>query len=72
MPAWETLVTSGKKTAADLLAMLSTRAAFSDEQRAAIMGLGIVKAEPLTPDQKPVASDTDVPPWEDAPQDGAA
>ena len=40
LPAWTKLVESRKKTAVDLLSMLSTKAAFSDEQRAAILALG--------------------------------
>ncbi len=43
LPAWTKLVESGKKTAADLLATLSTRASFSDEQRAKLLAL---KAKP--------------------------
>lgn len=38
-PAWQKLVASGKKTAADLLATLSTKATFSDAQREAILVL---------------------------------
>ena len=48
LPAWARLVESGKKTAADLLSMLSTKAAFSDEQRAAILAL-----KPKAPDAPP-------------------
>lgn len=36
---WRKAVESGKKTASDLLAMLSTRTAFTEEQRAAILSL---------------------------------
>lgn len=39
IPAWTKLVSDGKKTAPDLLAMLSTKAAFSPEQRAQILAL---------------------------------
>lgn len=39
LPAWTKLVADGKKTAPDLLATLSTRATFSDEQKAAILAL---------------------------------
>lgn len=39
LPAWTKVVASGKKTAGDLLAMLSTKATFSDEQKAAILSL---------------------------------
>jgi hypothetical protein len=40
MTTWAATVDGGKMTAADLLAMLSTRTAFTDEQRAAVMALG--------------------------------
>ena len=39
LPAWEKVVQSGKKSAADLLAMLSTKATFSEAQRAQILAL---------------------------------
>ena len=41
LPAWAKVVESGKKTAADLLAMLSTKAAFSESQREQVLSLGI-------------------------------
>ena len=44
MPAWSKLVSEGKKTPGDLLATLSTRATFSEEQKAQILSLK--KAEP--------------------------
>jgi hypothetical protein len=53
-PAWASAVSSGKKTAPDLLAMLSTKAVFSEEQKARILSL---RAAP------PPAAD---PPQEDA------
>ena len=46
LPAWANLVASGKKTAPDLLAMLSTKATFDDEQRARILSL---RADPPPP-----------------------
>lgn len=46
LPAWRNVVESGKKTAADLLAMLSTKATFSDEQRAQILALQPAEAAP--------------------------
>lgn len=46
LPAWRDVVESGKKTAEGLLATLSTRAAFSDEQRAQILALGKVAEAP--------------------------
>lgn len=44
-PAWQKIVASGKKTAPDLLAMLSTKAVFSEQQKAAILSLK-AKAKP--------------------------
>ena len=49
LPAWTKAVSEGKKTAPDLLAMLSTRATFTEEQKAAILSL---KATPK-PEPKP-------------------
>lgn len=40
LPAWTKLVENGKKTAADLFAMLSTKATFTEEQKAKITQLG--------------------------------
>lgn len=53
-PAWRKLVDSGKKTAADLLAMLSTKATFSDEQRAAILALQPAAQAPAEPTAAPL------------------
>jgi hypothetical protein len=39
LPAWTKIVAGGKKSASDLLAMLSTKATFSDEQKAVILSL---------------------------------
>lgn len=39
LPAWTKVVAEGKKTAPDLLAMLSTKATFSEEQKAKILSL---------------------------------
>ena len=39
LPAWREIVASGRKTAGDLLAMLSTKATFSEEQKAQILSL---------------------------------
>ena len=39
LPAWTKLVADGKKTPSDLLAMLSTKATFSDAQRQQILSL---------------------------------
>lgn len=49
LPAWTRLVESGKKASADLLAMLSTKASFTDEQRAQITALKVKAAEPPPP-----------------------
>lgn len=46
LPAWSKAVADGKKTPTDLLAMLSTRASFSELQKAAILSL---KAKPADP-----------------------
>lgn len=43
LPEWRAIVESGKKTPEDLIAMLSTKAVFSDEQRAILAGLGRAK-----------------------------
>lgn len=51
LPAWTKAVASGKKTPGDLLAMLSTKATFSEEQKAAILSL---KAAPPEPEPEPV------------------
>ncbi|MEY2873053.1 MAG: hypothetical protein RLZZ373_424 [Pseudomonadota bacterium] len=39
LPAWAKVVAAGKRTAGDLLAMLSTKVTFSEEQMAAILSL---------------------------------
>jgi len=59
LPAWKKLVESGKKTAADLLSTLSTKATFSDEQRAAIISLGKPAPSPetLTDEQRAFVND---------------
>lgn len=44
LPSWRKLVESGRKTAADLLAMLSTKATFSAEQQRQILDLEPVPA----------------------------
>ena len=48
LPAWAKVVESGKKSAADLLAMLSTKAVFSDEQKARVLSLKVTP--PADPD----------------------
>lgn len=51
LPAWSKLVADGKKTAPDLLAMLSTKATFSEEQKAQILSLK--KAAPPSAEAPP-------------------
>lgn len=46
LPAWTKTVANGKKTAPDLLAMLSTRATFSEQQKAQILSLKVRPPEP--------------------------
>jgi hypothetical protein len=56
LPAWSKAVADGKKTPGDLLSMLSTRATFSEEQKAAILSLKVRQAEP--PAEPEVDADT--------------
>lgn len=46
LPQWRGIVDSGRKTAADLLATLSTKATFSEEQKKQILKLGAAAAAP--------------------------
>lgn len=46
LPGWRKVVESGRKTAADLLAMLQTKATFTAEQQAEIRKLGQVEDAP--------------------------
>lgn len=55
LPAWTKAVADGKKTAPDLLAMLSTRASFTEQQRAAILALK--KTPEPEPEADPFVSD---------------
>ena len=45
LPKWRDLVASGRKTGDALLAMLSTKASFTEEQRAQILALKTAPAE---------------------------
>lgn len=54
LPKWAALVANGRKAAPDLLATLSTKATFSEEQKAAILSL---KKAP-EPDDEPAAVET--------------
>jgi hypothetical protein len=56
LPAWAKVVAAGKKTASDLLAMLSTKATFSEEQKAAILSL---KAAPPPDPVDPFVAEMD-------------
>lgn len=59
LPAWRKLVESGKKTAPDLLAMLSTKATFDKTQKTTILGLKKAAPEPEPePDPAPAATST--------------
>ena len=53
LPKMQKIIDSGKKTAADLLATMSTKATFTDEQKAQILALKPKAAE--TPVTKPAA-----------------
>lgn len=53
LPAWTKAVADGKKAPGDLLAMLSTRATFSETQKAAILSL---KVRPVEPEPEPPAA----------------
>jgi hypothetical protein len=56
MPAWTKLVADGKKTASALLAMLSTKATFSEEQKARLLSL-----KPAAEDATPAAAPAPAP-----------
>jgi hypothetical protein len=60
LPAWSRLVADGKKTAPDLLAMLSTKATFSEQQKAAILSLKKAAPPPVAePEVDPFVADMD-------------
>lgn len=50
LPEWTKVVDSGRKTAKELLAMLSTKATFTEQQQALILKLGAVIPEEGQPD----------------------
>jgi hypothetical protein len=58
LPAWAKLVADGKKTASDLFAMLSTKATFSEEQKASILSLKIRPPVDVPPDQPAAPAET--------------
>ncbi|WP_326539897.1 phage recombination protein Bet [Pseudorhodoferax sp.] len=71
LPAWSKLVADGKKTASALLAMLQTKATFSEEQKARILVLKPA-AEDATPAPAPAAAaDNDFAADYDAAEEGA-
>jgi hypothetical protein len=49
LPKWREIVRSGKKTAADILAMVSTKATLTEAQIKAIKNLDVVDVPPSTP-----------------------
>lgn len=65
LPAWTKLVADGKKTAGDLLAMLGTKATFSEEQKAQILSLK--KAAPPPAEAPPAEASATVGNEEEAP-----
>ncbi len=56
LPAWTKLVADGKKTAQALLATLSTKAQFTEEQKAAVLSL---KPRPVDPPAPPAGEHSD-------------
>ena len=68
LPAWTKAVASGKKTAPDLLAMLSTKATFSEEQKATLLAL---KKAPDPASPPPPAADDDFAAAYDAAEEAA-
>jgi hypothetical protein len=65
LPAWTKLVADGKKTPSDLLAMLSTKATFTEQQKAQILSLK--KAAPPPADPPPPDAGATVGNEEEAP-----
>lgn len=53
LPKWATLVANGRKTPPELLATLSTKATFSEEQKAQILSLRAPAAEEAAPATQP-------------------
>lgn len=73
LPAWSDLVAAGKKTAPELLAMLSTKATFSEQQKAQILSLKKAEAPaaPPPPAERKPGADDDWTAAYDAAEDGA-
>lgn len=76
LPKWREIVHSGKKTAADILAMVSTKATLTAEQIAAIKDLDVVDVQPTaapapaqaeepTPTAEQQTTEEDDLPWKD-------
>lgn len=63
LPAWGKVVASGKKTGSTLLAMLQTKATFTEQQKAQILSLKTAAAEatPAAPAPQPEAQETPTP-----------
>lgn len=62
LPAWTKVVGDGKKTASELMAMLSTRATFSEQQKATILSLKVAAVDAMpaaapAPDADPFVTD---------------
>lgn len=53
LPAWAKIVAEGKKTPGDLLATLSTKATFSEEQKARLLSLKVAPVAAPAPAQPP-------------------
>jgi len=53
LPKWSQLVAAGKKTPGDLLATLSTKATFTEEQKARILSLKVAATKDATPAAAP-------------------
>lgn len=62
LPAWTRVVAGGKKTAGELLAMLSTKATFTEEQKARILSLK-KDAPPAPPPQPEPEPEPEVDPF---------
>lgn len=58
LPAWTKLVADGRKTPGDLLAMLSTKATFTEEQKAQILALKKTAPPPADPPPPDVPTNT--------------
>lgn len=74
LPAWTKLVADGKKTASELLAMLSTKATFSEEQKARVLSLkpaAPAAAENPTPPAREPGQDDEWTAAYDAAEEGA-